>query len=100
MKKSGQLSAGKHTLYEGECVRLKTFHIGGETSVTRMSDASWSFIDMKDQEAGIKSLYPIGQKALSGWESEGEADDSGIVVVRRTAFRRYDPLPADSNCIR
>lgn len=28
------------TLYEGEGVRIETFRMGGETSATRMSDAS------------------------------------------------------------
>lgn len=56
------------TLYKGEGVRIETFRMGGETSATRVSEASWSFIDMKDQEAGIKSIYPIGQRALSRWE--------------------------------
>ena len=37
-------------------MRLKTFSMGGEASATRVSDASWSFISMKDQEAGIKSM--------------------------------------------
>ena len=56
------------TLYEGDSVRLETFSTGGEASATRVNDASWSFIDMKGQEAGIKSIYPIRRQALLLWE--------------------------------
>lgn len=56
------------TLYEGEGVRIETFSMEAEAPTTCEGEASGSFIDVKDPEAGIKSICPIRRQALSRWE--------------------------------
>lgn len=55
-------------MYEGEGVRIETFSMEAEAPTTREGEVSGSFIDVKDPEAGIKSICPIRLQALSRWE--------------------------------